>query len=131
MPDPGKDDEPGTTDRGGGAPRGGGTQQRILRTVQDQGWHTELGQPAAVPVAPGLTASRRGVADAANLVPFGHPAHFLFVDGIGRRRDGASGGDGQRDVTVMALGEPHPGQPGHGAHAHVPGRPQAAGVAGQ
>ena len=76
-------------------------------------------------------ALRRGVADAADLVPFGHPAHFLLVDGVGRGRDGASGGDGQGDVTVMSLGKPHPGQPGHGAQAHVPGRPQAADVAGQ
>ena len=52
-------------------------------------------------------------------VAFGHLAHFLLVDGIGRGRDGASGGDGQRDVTVMALAEPHPGQPGHGAQAHL------------
>src|SRR5512133_3368576 len=28
----------------------------------------------------GLTGLRRGVADAADLVPFGHPAHFLLVD---------------------------------------------------
>src|SRR6266576_3478226 len=106
MPDPGQDDQPGPTDRRGGAPRGGRAQQRILRAVQDQGWHAELGQPAAVPFRAGLTALRRGVADAADLVPFGHPAHFLLVDGIGRRRDGASGGHGQRDVTVMALGKP-------------------------
>jgi hypothetical protein len=42
VPDAGQDDEPGTGDRGGGA------QQRILRAVQDQGWHAQLGQPAAV-----------------------------------------------------------------------------------
>jgi hypothetical protein len=47
MPDPGQDDEPGATDRRGGAPRGGEAQQRIPRAVQYQGWHAELGQPAA------------------------------------------------------------------------------------
>jgi hypothetical protein len=51
--------------------------------VQDQGWHAELGQPAAVPFRAGLTALRCGVADAADLVSFGHPPHFLLVDGIG------------------------------------------------
>src|SRR5207302_11080515 len=64
MPDPGQDDEPGTADRRGGAPRGRGAQQRILRSVQDQGRHPEPGQPAAVPFRAGLTALRRGVADA-------------------------------------------------------------------
>ncbi len=48
-----------------------------------------------------------GVADAADLVPFGHPAHFLLVDGLGRRCDGASGGDGQRragkDFSVASI----------------------------
>ena len=61
-----------------------GAQQRILRAVQDQGWHAELGQPAAVPFRAGLTALCSGVADAADLVPLGHPAHFLLVEGIGR-----------------------------------------------
>src|SRR5690348_15080803 len=84
MPDPGQDDEPGTPDRRGGAPRGGRAQQRILLAVQDQGWHAGLGQPTTVPFRASLTALRRGVADAADLVPFGHPAHFLLVDGIGR-----------------------------------------------
>jgi hypothetical protein len=84
MPDPGQDDEPGTTDRRGGAPRGGGAQQRVLRAVQDQRWQAELGQPAAVPFRAGLTALCSGVADAADLVPLGHPAHFLLVEGIGR-----------------------------------------------
>ena len=84
MPDPGQGDEPGPTDRRCGAPRGGGAQQRILRAVQDQGGHAELGQPAAVPFRAGLTALGSGVADAADLVPLGHPAHFLLVEGIGR-----------------------------------------------
>jgi hypothetical protein len=39
--------------------------------------------------------------------PFGHPAHFLFVDAIGRRGDGASSGDGQRragkDFSVASI----------------------------
>src|SRR5690348_1382463 len=84
VPDPGQDDEPGTGDRRGGAPRGGGAQQRILRAVQDQGRHPEPRQPAAVPFRAGLTALGRGVADAADLVPFGHPAYFLLVGRIGR-----------------------------------------------
>ena len=52
--------------------------------VQDQGWHAELGQPAAVPFRAALTALCSGVADATDLVPLGHPAHFLLVEGIGR-----------------------------------------------
>ena len=57
-------------------------------------------------------ANRRGGADAADLVPFGHPAHFLLVDGVGRGRDGASGGDGQLadlllEHVLQALA-PHP-----------------------
>ena len=52
--------------------------------VQDQGGHAELGQPAAVPFRAGLAALRGGVAHAANLVPFRHPAHLLLVEGIGR-----------------------------------------------
>src|SRR5438034_7575088 len=58
MPNPGQDDQPGTPDRRGGAPRGGRAQQRILRTVQDQGRHAELGKPAAVPFRAGLTGCR-------------------------------------------------------------------------
>src|SRR5690242_17831929 len=84
MPDSRQDNEPGPADRRGGTPRGGRAQQRILRAVQDQGRHAELGQPAAVPFRAGLTALGCAVADAADLVPCGHPAHFLLVDGIGR-----------------------------------------------
>jgi hypothetical protein len=46
MPDPGQDDA-GHDGSRGGAPCGG-RAQRILRTVQDQGWHAELGQSTTV-----------------------------------------------------------------------------------
>ena len=49
VADPGQDDQLRSADRLGGVAGGGGAQQRVVGAVQYQGWHTELGQPAAVP----------------------------------------------------------------------------------
>ena len=81
MPDVGQDDEPGTADLSGGAPGGAWTQQRVRPAVQPQRRDADLGHPAAVPFGAGLTALRRGVADAADLVPPGHPAHRRLISG--------------------------------------------------
>jgi len=131
MPHPGQDDQPGSADRLGGAPGRGRAQQRVVGTVQDEGWHAKLGQRATVPFRAGLTALRGGVAQAADLVPRGHRPDHLLVEGIGQGGDRARGRDGKREVTVAAFGEPHPRQPGHQAQVNVPAGRQAADVAGQ
>ena len=83
MPDAGQDDEPDPL-IAAAVWRAAWGEQRIRPAVQDQGRHADLGHPAAVPFRASLTALCGSVADPADLVPLGHPAHLVLVDGIVR-----------------------------------------------
>jgi hypothetical protein len=84
MADSGHDDQPSPADRLGGAAGGSRAQQRVVGAVQDESWHAQPGQPAAVPFRAGLAALRGGITHAAALIPRGHPADRLLVDRKGR-----------------------------------------------
>ncbi|MBV9379282.1 MAG: hypothetical protein JO242_01245 [Streptosporangiaceae bacterium] len=57
-----------------------------------------------MPLRPRLPALRGRVADAADLVPFRHPAHLVLVCRVGRRGDHTGGGDGEVNVALPADG---------------------------
>ena len=84
-----------------------------------------------MPFGAGLAALRGGVTHAADLVPCCHRPDRLLVEEIGRGGERAGGRDGKRDVTVAALGDLQPRQPGYQTQVNIPARDQAADVAGK